>query len=1266
MGRIDPLPSDGGIGGHDASVRRVSTQRRARLDLLRSAAPPVLIVLFQVLVFPLPTGAMLSGAILGLVGALGAVGLALVWRANRVVNFAQGDLGAFPATLTVLLITLSGLPWILGVLLGLGAAVVVGVLADLLVVRRFARSPRLLLTVATLGIAQVLAFGSLLLPELWGEGPGIRRIPPPFELNLQIGGVGFNANDLIAVLVAPVLLAGVALMLRRTDTGVAVRAAAERIDRAATLGVPVQRIETRVWVLATVLSFASVALTAGISGLSFGLGLGLAVLLRALTAVVVGRMTHLVAIAATAVALGVLESGVRWNTGDLALMGPILAVLVLLSLLLYRTGATRAEREEQSSWQAGAESHELPGEVRSAARVRLLRYGTSLVVAAAVVVGPAFMGTNGQLKAGVVAAFALVGVSIVVLTGWAGQVSLGQMAFVGAGGAVGAVGMAEHGWDPFVALLVGGATGAVVAVLVGLPALRVRGLYLAVVTLAIGIAASEWVFSNRAGRWIPETSFTRPSLFHRIPLDTPLRLYWFALGVVVLAVGALAGLRRSRTGRVLVAMRDNEPGVVAFGVNPTVAKLTAFATSGFVAASAGVVIVVQQGAFRPDAYAPGESVSALVATVVGGLGSLGGGVLGAVVQRGAQWMLPAPWSLLATGLGALIVLLVAPGGVAGWVLRVRDRVAFALVGRPDTLGVRELDTGAPTPVSAGIPTDARAVAPPLLEVEGLRAGYGDLVVVHDVGLQVHPGEVVALLGGNGAGKTTTLRAITGVLTPVGGRVRFDGQDLTGASPDVVAAAGLSQVPGGEGVFPGLTVRENLRVGGWLLRGDDARLAEREAAALEAFPALSGRLEEPAANLSGGQQQMLALAMALMSEPKLLVIDELSLGLAPLVVGHLAAMVRTVAEAGTAVLLVEQSLNVALTMAHRAVFLEHGVVRFSGPAAEMATRHDLLREVFLAGGGEGAPSERAEARVVPVAMGSTVADAAISGARAPSPDDADPLPDALEAVDLVRRFGGIEAVSHVSFRVGPGEIVGLIGQNGAGKTTVVDLVSGYQRADHGVVRLGGRDVTAVPARRRFAHGLGRTFQGGRLFPGLTVSEAIAVGLEQSLLSRNLLDAAFRLPAWADTEAAVAARVDELVETFALGPHRDHFVADLSTGTRRVVELATAVAHQPTLLLLDEPAAGLAQPEVEALVGLLRRIRAELGCSILLIEHDMPLVAAVSDRLVALESGSVLAEGAPADVLENPLVVASYLGSDGAVVARSGAGSVPTITAPQARA
>jgi branched-chain amino acid transport system permease protein len=171
------------------------------------------------------------------------------------------------------------------------------------------------------------------------------------------------------------------------------------------------------------------------------------------------------------------------------------------------------------------------------------------------------------------------------------------------------------------------------------------------------------VFSNRAVDWIPTGAFARPALLHRIELDSPLRLYWFALAVLVLAVAALRGIRRSRTGRVLVALRDNEPGVVAYGVDPVRAKLTAFALSGFVAAIAGVVLVVHQASFRPVTYSASESLSVFIATVIGGLGSLVGGVIGAVFQRGTQWLLPAPWSYLATGLGVLVVLLSVPDGL---------------------------------------------------------------------------------------------------------------------------------------------------------------------------------------------------------------------------------------------------------------------------------------------------------------------------------------------------------------------------------------------------------------------------------------------------------------------------------------------------------------------------------------------------------------------------------------------------------------------------
>ncbi|MFN7968601.1 MAG: ABC transporter permease [Acidimicrobiales bacterium] len=655
------------------SPARSSAGRDALRSAARTIGPAVVVVAIQLIWFPMPAGGVLSGVILGLLGALGAVGLALVWRANRVVNFAQGDLGAFPATLAVLLITLAGWPWLLGISAGLGAAVLTGLLADVLVIRRFYRSPRLILTVATIGLSQVLAFAALALPDLWGEGPAVRSLPTPFELRVELGGVVFDANDVIALVVAPVLLAVVASVLRFTDTGVAVRASAERAERAALLGIPVRRLEAQVWTGAAVLSFFSVVLTAGVASLPFGIGLGLSVLLRALAALVVGRMTHLVAITATAVALGILESGIRWNTGESWLVTPFLAGLIVLSLLLERRGSSRAEQDQTSSWRTSGDVRPTPWSLVRLPEVRAVRLAGGLLLALVALGLPQVIGTNGQIKAGVVLVFATIGTSIVVLTGWAGQVSLGQMAFVGAGGAVGAWAMVEQGWDPLVAMALAGVIGAAVAVAVGLPALRLRGMYLAVTTLALSIAASDWIFSNKVADWIPRGSFPRPALLGRIALDTPLRIYYFALAVLALSVLALRGIRNSRTGRVLIALRDNEAGATVYGISTIRAKLTAFAVSGTVAAVAGVVLVISQGAFRDVTYGPDQSLDVFVATVIGGLGSLAGAVIGAVYQRGAQWLLPAPWSFLATGLGVLVVLLSMPDGLGGLAFRGRDR-----------------------------------------------------------------------------------------------------------------------------------------------------------------------------------------------------------------------------------------------------------------------------------------------------------------------------------------------------------------------------------------------------------------------------------------------------------------------------------------------------------------------------------------------------------------------------------------------------------------
>jgi branched-chain amino acid transport system ATP-binding protein len=255
------------------------------------------------------------------------------------------------------------------------------------------------------------------------------------------------------------------------------------------------------------------------------------------------------------------------------------------------------------------------------------------------------------------------------------------------------------------------------------------------------------------------------------------------------------------------------------------------------------------------------------------------------------------------------------------------------------------------------------------------------------------------------------------------------------------------------------------------------------------------------------------------------------------------------------------------------------------------------------------------------------------------------------------------VNHVSFDLRDGEILGLIGPNGAGKTTIFDLVSGMLAADAGRITLRGQDVTNWGPDRRAALGLGRSFQDARIFPSLTVAENIAIGLERHVEVRDHLSALLYLPAIQDSEADVMFTVDELVELLNLQAYRDKFVSELSTGSRRIVDLAMAIGHNPAVLILDEPSSGIAQREAEALGPLLMSIKAETGCSMLVIEHDMPLITSISDEIIALDLGSVVTRGTPQEVITDPAVVESYLGGGGIASQRSGdASSVTSHASP----
>ena len=249
---------------------------------------------------------------------------------------------------------------------------------------------------------------------------------------------------------------------------------------------------------------------------------------------------------------------------------------------------------------------------------------------------------------------------------------------------------------------------------------------------------------------------------------------------------------------------------------------------------------------------------------------------------------------------------------------------------------------------------------------------------------------------------------------------------------------------------------------------------------------------------------------------------------------------------------------------------------------------------------------------------------------------------LSARGLYQRFGGVVAVDDVDLDLYRGEILGLLGPNGAGKTTIFELLSGERRCERGRITMGEDDITSWPAYRRAEHGLGRSFQAARLWPGLTVHESVITAISHHTSSPGAMAAMLCLPTVRRAERRLRQAADEILEPLGLAQYSDQLTSDLSTGVRRLLELAVIIAMGPSIVLLDEPSAGLAQAETEAMAPVLLETKARLDCSMILIEHDMGLLRQLADRAIALDLGAIVTTGDPEDVLNHPQVIESYLG------------------------
>jgi ABC-type branched-subunit amino acid transport system ATPase component/MFS family permease len=520
----------------------------------------------------------------------------------------------------------------------------------------------------------------------------------------------------------------------------------------------------------------------------------------------------------------------------------------------------------------------------------------------------------------------------------------------------------------------------------------------------------------------------------------------------------------------------------------------------------------------------------------------------------------------------------------------------------------------------------------LLVCRDVDVTYDGAQVLFGVDFDVEDGELIALLGTNGAGKSTLLRAIGGLQEASNGAIFLDGDDITHLPPHLIARRGVVTMPGGNATFPTLTTEQNLKSALWMDRHDgrDAEALIEEV--LQRFPRLRERMHTQAGNLSGGEQQMIGLAQALLMKPRLLMIDELSLGLSPKVIETLLEALRAINRQGTTVVIVEQSINVALEIAERAVYMEHGRVMFDGPVAELMRQPAIVRSVFLSGAvtsdSIGRGSER---RLLELAQ-----------------DEHEEL---LQMRGVSLSYGGWKALDDVSITASRREVVGLIGPNGAGKTSVFDIITGFTTPDSGSIRFLDRDITTLTPDARARLGLARSYQNVRLFPALTVRENIAVALDRHLQAQRGEETGMAgrwRPLARRNESRVTRRVENLVESLGLGAYADKFLNELSTGTRRIVDIACLLAAQPSLLLLDEPSSGLAQAETEQLGPVIGRIVKETGCGVLIVEHDLGLAASVCHRMIAMRLGEVMVEGTPEEVLGNQEVVDAILGTTSAAV------------------
>ncbi len=668
-----------------------------------------------------PLGIQGLGLVDGARFALQALGIVLVVRSNRIINFAQVQFGAVSGVIFYELVSHSqfialahsacppcfpGIPtdslylqthpgqfiasllahhydillqinfW-LSLVVALALAPALAWLAYILIIGRLNKAPRLIATVATIGIGQVVLGISGQIGTLFQDRPDQLKNAfylPVHDIVVTVSPALFHLGDVLTVVVTVVAAVGLAMFFRLSRTGIAIRGASENPQRAQTLGISVNRLSGTVWFAIGMLSAIAAILDVISRGRTsiVAVSLGDATTLTLiLTAVVFARLTNLWFAAGACLLLEVIDHSMSWALGAREPFEGLLLLFIEGSLLLQRSRSTRAEADSGAEYLAAREARPIPRELRHVAVVEA--YVRWFIVALVVVIlGFPFVMAPSQVTIGTVLILnAIVGLSLLLLTGWAGQISLGQMAFAAVGAYVATYLRGRFNLDILLCLLAAATAGSVVAVIVGLPALRLKGLYLAVTTMAFALATTSLVLNARyVGQYLP-TTIDRP-FYLGFDLSDERVFFYFSLLFLVIAIVAIVGLRRSRTARALISCRDNDNAAQSFGINLFRVRLQAFAFSGFLAAFAGGLFAFHEHGVEPAIFGVTQSMNVFLMVVIGGMGSIAGPLLGSLYQSMFVLFSDPVLASLGIGGGVLVVLLLAPGGLGALAYEVRD------------------------------------------------------------------------------------------------------------------------------------------------------------------------------------------------------------------------------------------------------------------------------------------------------------------------------------------------------------------------------------------------------------------------------------------------------------------------------------------------------------------------------------------------------------------------------------------------------------------